>query len=164
MELYLVRHGIAFDRTFYEEDEQRPLTDDGYKKTKKVAQSLYNRGIRAKSIITSPLIRALQTAQILLETGISDNLQECSHLAPQGDLEAWLHWWRTGSYCSQKSTLILVGHEPDLGAWTEMLMWGSVKGVLVVKKAGIVGLEVPTVGDPIGNSELFLLIPPKWLV
>jgi len=57
----------------------------------------------------------------------------------------------------------IVGHEPDLSAWAELLVFGEIKGSLVLKKAGIIGITIPEVGLPIGNSLLFLLIPPKLL-
>jgi phosphohistidine phosphatase len=45
-----------------------------------------------------------------------------------------------------------------------MLIWGKFQGKLLVKKAGIIGLEVPNQENPLGKCELFLLVPPKWLI
>jgi len=58
----------------------------------------------------------------------------------------------------------LVGHQPNLGNWAEMLVWGTIKNKIIVKKAGIIGLSIPDQEMPIGNSELFLLTSPKWLL
>lgn len=65
MELYLIRHGIAAERGTYPKDEERPLTEKGRAKTQKVAQRLYALGLRFDFILTSPLVRARQTAEIL---------------------------------------------------------------------------------------------------
>jgi phosphohistidine phosphatase len=56
-----------------------------------------------------------------------------------------------------------VGHEPSLGEWAECLVWGEARGRLRLKKAGVIGINVP-LDDPIGNSELFWLVPPRVLV
>ena len=164
MELYLIRHGIAEDRTKYDRDEQRPLTDKGRQKTKNVAQRLYNIGVKFNSILTSPLVRARQTAEILLEVGLSQQIEELPALAPDGNLNDWVKWWQKSRYNKNESYLALVGHQPNLGNWAETLVWGSSKGQLVVKKAGLIGLRLPAQPNPIGKSELFLLTSPKWIL
>ena len=65
---------------------------------------------------------------------------------------------------SSPNVLALVGHEPDLSQWAELLIWGEAKGVLQLKKAGIIGIEIPDHIDPIGNSILFWLTPPRLLL
>jgi len=60
--------------------------------------------------------------------------------------------------------LALVGHQPDLGNWAETLVWGYAKEKLVLKKAGVIGINIPDTGSPIGKSELFLLTSPKWVI
>jgi phosphohistidine phosphatase len=164
MELYLIRHGIAEDRSKYDRDEKRPLTDKGRQKTKKVAQRLYNLGVQFNSILTSPLLRARQTAEILQEAGLSQQIEELSALAPDGKLNDWVNWWQNSGYNKNESYLGLVGHQPNLGNWAETLVWGNNKEKLVVKKAGIIGLRLPEQTNPIGNSELFLLTSPKWIL
>ncbi len=164
MEIYLIRHGIAEDRTKYDRDEQRPLTDKGRQKTKDVAQRLHHIGVKFNSILTSPLVRARQTAEILLEIGLSTQIEELPALAPDGNLDDWVNWWQKSVYNKSESYLALVGHQPNLGNWAETLVWGSSKGQLVVKKAGLIGLRLPTQSEPIGKSELFLLTSPKWIL
>jgi phosphohistidine phosphatase len=164
MELYLIRHGIAAERTDYDEDEARPLTDLGRQKTIAVAQRLHDIGLRFDLILTSPLVRASQTAEILLKAGLSDRLEDSPALAPAGEFQDWVKWWSESRYNQEKSSLALVGHQPNLGDWAEILIWGSLRGQLVVKKAGVIGLTLPTVQKPVGNSLLFLLTSPKWLL
>jgi phosphohistidine phosphatase len=165
MELFLIRHGIAGDRdpVKYPDDEKRPLTEKGRSKTQEVAQSLANIGLRFDLMLTSPLLRAHQTAEILQKIGLCDRLEEFTALAPDGDIQVWINWWLESRYNRDNSSIALVGHQPDLGNWAEMLVWGSPKEKLVVKIAGVIGLLLPNGENPLGNSELFLLTSPKWL-
>jgi phosphohistidine phosphatase len=163
VEFYLVRHGIAAEREEYTEDAVRPLTGEGKQKTKQVAQQLFNLGLRCDLILTSPLVRARQTADILKAKGLSSQLEESTALSPEGDFYSWLSWFE--EWQNQGGTkLVLVGHEPNLGEWTEILVWGEAKGNLVVKKAGVMGVQLPESGSPIGRSSLFWLTPPKFLL
>jgi phosphohistidine phosphatase len=146
--LYLIRHGIAEERGNYEDDTQRPLTEEGRKKTKQVAKRLYELGLRFDLLQTSPL-------------------QQLSELAPEGSFEDWLK--RVDAWLAQhpqpaRASLGIIGHEPDLTTWAEMLSWGEAKGVLVLKKAGIIGLVLPEKQPWTSNGILFLSIPPKLLI
>jgi phosphohistidine phosphatase len=164
-ELYLIRHGIAAPGEDYAKDEERPLTDKGRQKTTKVAKRLREQGLRFDLILTSPLVRARETAAILQDIGLSSKVEEFASLAPDCDIHVWVSWlaaWRQNS--SGNRGLALVGHQPDLGNWAETLLWGDAKEKLVLKKAGVIGLNIPETGTPIGHSELFLLTSPKWLL
>ncbi len=163
MELYLIRHGIAQERDFALKDDDRTLTKIGQDKTKEVAKRLYNLGLRFDLILTSPLVRSHQTAEIFTQTQLSSHLQVSTELAPNGNIHAWLNWLEQQKYPSN-SKLALIGHQPDLGAWASMLVWGEAKEALILKKAGIIGLNLPTMRSPIGQSQMFLLTPPKFLV
>ncbi|MBE9171110.1 phosphohistidine phosphatase SixA [Pleurocapsales cyanobacterium LEGE 06147] len=164
MEVYLIRHGIAAERGTYDNDELRPLTDKGRKKTSEVAQKLRSIGLKFDQILTSPLVRAYQTAEILVRVGLGQHLEKFAPLAPDGNIQDWLSWQAQWYKAHQNSKIGLVGHQPDLGNWAEILVWGSVKEKLVVKKAGVIGLQVPEGVTPVGQSELFLLASPKWLM
>jgi phosphohistidine phosphatase len=163
IELYLIRHGIAADPESYANDEERPLTDEGKQKTKKVAKRLCELKLDFDLILTSPLVRARQTAEILQAAGLSSHLEDSTDLGFNGDIHNWLNWletWRqTGGTC-----LALVGHQPNLGNWAETLVWGEGRGNLVVKKAGIIGVTIPETGSPIGQSQMFWLTPPRMLL
>ncbi len=145
-------------------DEDRPLTDIGQQKTQKVAQRLKEITINFDIILTSPLLRARQTAIILENAGLTNKLAEFSPLSPGGSLQLWLDWWHNSDYHNQQSTIAVVGHQPNLGNWAEMLLWGSSQGSLVVKKAGMIGITLPLSINPIGHSKLFLLTPPKFFL
>lgn len=162
MELYLIRHGIAQERDLAITDDDRTLTKIGQEKTKEVAKRLYNLGLRFDLILTSPLVRSHQTAEIFTQTQLSSQLQVSTDLAPNGNIHAWLNWLEQQKY-PPNIKLALIGHQPDLGAWASMLVWGEAKEALILKKAGIIGLNLPTMRSPIGQSQMFLLTSPKFL-
>jgi phosphohistidine phosphatase len=165
--LYLIRHGLAAERDSNINDAERSLTDEGRKKTHQVAKRLHELGLRFDLVQTSPLLRAQQTAEILAETGKSP-VQTSEQLAPDGSFDEWLSWFTGWSAQASKHqsnlALGIIGHEPDLSTWAEILVWGEVRSVLVLKKAGIIGLSLPDSGSPVRNSLLFLLMPPKLLI
>ena len=160
--LYLIRHGIATKRHQDLADEQRPLTSQGRLKTQQVAQRLCQLDLHFDLILTSPLVRARQTAEILQAAGLSTQVNLSSTLAPLGDFNQWLRWLNSWQD-SGGNSLALVGHQPDLSQWAERLVWGQPKEVLELKKAGVMGLTLPKTGSAAGNSQLFWLTPPKLL-
>ncbi len=162
-QLYLIRHGIAEDSDQYIHDGARPLTPKGQRKTQQIARRLHTLELTFDLILSSPLIRAYQTAEILKSEGLSYKLEESPDLAPLGDLSHWLAWlesWRQ----SGGTSLALVGHQPNLGQWAERLIWGEANQALVLKKAGIIGLTLPASGSPVSNSLLFWLTSPSLLL
>ncbi|MEM7761017.1 MAG: phosphohistidine phosphatase SixA [Cyanobacteria bacterium P01_A01_bin.40] len=164
MEVYLIRHGIAAERGTYTDDEQRPLVKKGREKTSKVAQYLLTTGLRFERILSSPLVRATQTAEILQQAGLAETIDIFDPLRPGGAIASWLEWLQQYRLEHHGSKLALVGHQPDLGNWTELLLGGSIRNQIVVKKAGVIGLELPAIGTPIARSTLFLLTSPKWMI
>lgn len=162
-DLYLIRHGIAAEQGTDQTDDQRPLTKEGDRKTRKVADRLRELELEFDVILTSPLIRARQTAEILKAAGLSQQLEECAALAPSGNIHDWVNWynhWKT----KPSKALALVGHQPDLGHWAELLLWGEYRDCLIVKKAGVIGISLSSEASPIGQSQLFWLTPPKFLI
>lgn len=164
MELYLIRHGIAEERREDIREEERKLTKEGRHKTEKVAQRLFEFDLKFDLILTSPLTRALETAQILIKAGLGEKLEESNHLAPGGNISNWVADWLQPQNYSPNTKLAVVGHEPDLGNWAEILLWGEAKGSLVLKKAGTIGIKLPETGYPLGRSQMFWLTPPKYLL
>ena len=176
-ELFLIRHGIAGEADSHVNDAERQLTAKGHQKTKAVAKRLYEIGVRFDLILTSPLVRSRQTADILHSVGLSSRVEESPYLAPDGDFYAWLSWlkeWRDTFVESEFSKngrdqppaliqLALVGHQPDLGNWAEILLWGDAQQKIILKKAGIIGLSIPATTTPVAQSQLFLLTSPKWV-
>lgn len=161
MEIYIIRHGIAAVKGTYAEDAQRPLIEKGINKTKKVAQRLSDMGVAFKYILSSPFVRAYQTAKILQSAGLGE-ITTHEPLAKDGNIELWLEWL-SDNY-NEEHKIALVGHEPDLTNWAEMLIFGSINEKLILKKSGIIGIKISNKTKPIGNSELFLLNSPKWFI
>ncbi|NMG57693.1 phosphohistidine phosphatase SixA [Geitlerinema sp. P-1104] len=168
LQLYLIRHGIAADRNpqTYPDDTQRPLTDAGVKKTRKIAKRLAELGLEFDYLLSSPLVRARQTAEILVNAKLSATLEISAALAPGGDVQDWLNWRNSIPKTGKNGdvAIAVVGHEPDLGQWAEQLIWGEVREKLIVKKAGVIGVNLPDDGEIIGQSELFWLVPPRFLL
>lgn len=163
--LYLIRHGIAAEALPGESDEERALTAAGERKTRKVAKHLQKLNIHFDLILTSPLVRARQTAEILQAVGLAAKIEEFQDLAPGGNLENWLSWlkkWRQNG----GNSLAIVGHQPDLTNWAEILVWGEARERLILKKAGIIGLQLPETATetPVSNCLMFWLAPPKLLL
>ncbi len=162
LSLYLIRHGIAIEREIFAgPDSERHLTSQGEKKTLQMAERLVDLGMSWDLILSSSFLRAIQTSEILVNAGLADEIQLHEALAPGGRFGDWLQWldqWRL----QERLGLGLVGHEPDLSQWAELLMWGSYQGVLELKKAGVIGLKLPP-HDPVGQSTLFWLTPPRLL-
>lgn len=166
MEIYLIRHGIAVERGIYQEDSQRPLTQKGIEKTTLVAKKLAKLGLKFDLILSSPLVRADQTAEILQQAGLSQKTTIFEPLSPNGNIQEWLDWL-VREYTANANTqarLALVGHQPDLGDWVEMLVWGDVRKQIAVKKAGVIGLTISDIARPLGKSQMFLLTSPKWFI
>jgi phosphohistidine phosphatase len=176
MYLYLIRHAIAIDRDLTNsdtivDDESRPLTKLGRKKMAQVADRLHESGLKFDLIITSPLVRARQTADILLESKLSSDLEISPDLAPAGNLPAWLDDWGSRSPDRQFSTIALVGHAPNLSEWAELLIFDKIidspkerlRQRLILKKGGIIGLKFPESRIAIGTAQLYCSIPPKFL-
>src|SRR5947209_7782988 len=86
-ELYILRHGIAAepDRSKYPRDADRPLTAEGKRKTAKVAKALDALGLSFDAVLSSPYLRARQTAEIVVsQLNLEARLEITNSLAPHG--------------------------------------------------------------------------------
>jgi len=168
MYLYLIRHGIAQEHQLDIKDEERSLTIEGRKKTEKIAQRLIQLKFKFDLILTSPLVRAKQTAEILMQAGLGSQLETSLHLSWEGNVHNWIQEWleprRHDQKYDQQTHLALVGHEPCLSSWAEILVWGEAKEKLILKKAGMIGIEVPDNGSIVGHGQMFWLTPPRYLL
>jgi phosphohistidine phosphatase len=165
MEIFLMRHGIAEDLQPGEVDANRELTTKGIAKTGRVALHMQEKGWKFDLVLVSPLVRACQTAEILLESRLSEVLEIHPPLAPEGVLDDWLQWLQ--SYRAAHPTLkrlALVGHEPNLSQWAETLVFGQVFDRIHLKKAGVIALQAPDTTEIVGKCELLWLATPKcWI-
>ncbi len=149
-ELLLFRHGIAEERGGPTPEPLRALTPAGIRRTTAVAERLALLGIRADQLISSPLVRARQTAEIAVAAGLAGQLEIDGALAPDGDALALVR-------SSGAERLMLVGHEPDLGQLACQVL-GAPAGTVTLKKAGLAVIVLqPT-------PSLRLLLAPKVLL
>lgn len=140
MKLYLVRHAIAEDSAEYEDDSLRPLTEKGREKMKRIAAALKDLGAAPDLIVSSPYVRASQTAAILAkELKYKEELAYSDSLVPMGEPDDMI------GEINEKYTvdeLMLVGHEPSLSALAGVLLAGRADIAIDLKKGGVCCLSV----------------------
>lgn len=142
MNLYLLRHGIAEDLTPDNmlSDADRSLTAKGRQKTRRAAQALVALGISFDRILSSPLKRAQQTAEIVARgMNCRKRLELCEHLAPAGDPRKLIETLNRISPAPE--SVLLVGHEPYLGRLVAMLVFGQCGEGVTIKKGAVCNLE-----------------------
>jgi phosphohistidine phosphatase len=159
MELYFLRHGIAADRAEWEgDDAARPLTQKGRDSLANVGSTMAGLGLEFGLILTSPLLRARETAEIVARRlRVPDRLKEEPRLGPGFDLLRLRAILKEGQD-GDKSALLLVGHEPDFSQTVSELIGG---GTLVMKKGGLARVRLDSLRPPKGH--LVWLVPPKIL-
>ena len=137
MNLYIVRHAIAVARGTpgYDDDSQRPLTDNGRKKMKKIVKGLRQIDIELEMILSSPYVRALDTAKILAdEFKMKNQLSLSENLTPPGNFEGLVE--EIHEKYNVKN-LALVGHEPMLSSFISWLTTGNKDMKITLKKGGV---------------------------
>jgi phosphohistidine phosphatase len=160
IELYLVRHAIAAERgPKYPDDRLRPLTPAGSKKFAHATPGLIEMGVHLDFVLTSPLVRARETA-IILAAGLKPKppVSETDVLAPGGRPPAITELIKTHAKKSRR--LALVGHEPDLGELAARLL--GARGHVEFKKGGICFIETDG-ATPAGPGTLHWMLTPKAL-
>lgn len=162
--LYLIRHGIAAERGTDANDRDRPLTDKGRDRTERVAQRLSQLGLSFDALLSSPLVRAYETAELLVYQGLAPYFTRHDALAPGGDVADWLTWLGDWQVNQPEGAVAIVGHEPDLSTWAQRLVTGAASENWRLKKAGIIGLTLPAADQALGGSELFWFTPPRLLL
>jgi phosphohistidine phosphatase len=162
MKLYIVRHAIAESHgTPGISDDDRPLTEEGRKKMRQAAAGLLRLGYIPEVILSSPLPRARQTAEILLEAfGGKTELKIAPSLAPSGARkELYGHLRELGQ---SLENVMIVGHQPSLGEIAGEIVWGSAEHYIDLKKGGACVVDLESLhGVPKGT--LVSLLPPSVL-
>ena len=152
MELYVVRHGIAEDGGEGMSDASRALTGKGRRRFQKTARAFGKRGNRLDLILTSPLVRAVQTAESLAGAADPEEVAVLEELDPRIDVETL----RTAvaRRAGKVESVAVVGHEPQLSSLLAALS-GVSQSDLDLKKGSIVRIDVDAMTD--GNSA-----DPRW--
>ncbi|MCL6644424.1 MAG: histidine phosphatase family protein [Dehalococcoidia bacterium] len=157
MDLLLVRHAIAVERGTMASDAERPLTPEGRARMEEAARGLA-RLIAPQAILSSPWLRAMQTAEILRETYGLGRVRVCEALA-SADYDAVIE----AATEADASPVALVGHEPWMGELLAYLVTGDPAGMAVTFKKGGAALA-RSAGEPRpGGCWLEWLIPPGVL-
>jgi phosphohistidine phosphatase len=159
MVLYIVRHGIAVDRTDPTslDDPDMPLTPKGVRKTYAAALGLCSLGAKLGILLTSPYVRAVQTAEIFAEALRLDpkKIRVSEALKPSGNpAEAIKEFWSL-----KAMEVMCCGHVPHLEQMISQLA-GTRSVFTSLKKAGVVCFEAPAEH---GSWELRWLLTPKIL-
>jgi phosphohistidine phosphatase len=161
MQLYIVRHGIAIDREDPKcpPDPERYLTEEGVEKTKQVAKSIAAFGVTADLFLSSPYVRAVQTAEIFASVldYAKQKIRRTDLLLP-GAEPSFL--FRELAKDRQASTVFLFGHAPQLDD-VVATAFGSKRHLTALKKAGVALIELKRVSPP--SAQLVWLATPKLL-
>lgn len=161
IEVILVRHAIAYerDRARWPDDRTRPLSPEGKKKFRQAAAGLAKWLPAIDLVITSPLTRARETAEILEKIGGWPEAQDSSDLAPQSRPPAVLAMLRA----QHAKHIALVGHEPNLSALLSLSLAGSgSRPFSALKKGGMACLVFPAEISA-GKAMLSAFVPPRAL-
>jgi phosphohistidine phosphatase len=156
VQIFLVRHAIAAERgPEWSDDSKRPLTHKGVARMRQVVGGLRALGVRLDLIGTSPLVRARQTADVLV-AGLkpTPELSLVSAMAPghpPAELAAALKTMTVAH------GLALVGHEPGLG---ELAAWMvGARTALPFKKGGVCLVELPSLARPRDGTLIWMATP-----
>ncbi|HYV57341.1 MAG TPA: phosphohistidine phosphatase SixA [Candidatus Nitrosopolaris sp.] len=161
MILYVIRHGIAEERAPAEEDGARRLTPRGRQRIRAAAAGLRALGVQFDVLLTSPLVRAAETAAIVAEVyggqPVPRELPALTQGAPPVEtvraLQPFLRHKHVG----------IVGHEPGLSEIVALLVTGSPEGMAMsLKKGSIAALELRG-RSPRTHAKLRWLLAPRHL-
>ena len=150
MDLYFLRHGEADWPDWKKSDDERPLTERGKKEMRDVAKFLNRLKVRPDLIVTSPLPRASQTAEIAADH-LKAKLRTDELISPGFGMDEL----RTVLKRHRAKTLMLVGHEPDFTGIISELTGASLK----LAKGGVALVDVDPESE---EGRLLWLFPPKF--
>ena len=155
-----IRHGIAEEPRPEVEDAFRALTDEGRKRCRKVARQLKNMGWRWDLLLTSPLVRARQTAEIFLDENLAEAVEVFEPLAPGGSFADLVRWQAERE---PLASLALVGHQPDLSLWVQTAIGlnPAHADAITLKKAGLAQVRFAEGRIDYRQGSLTLLLSPK---
>ncbi len=159
LELYIIRHGVAAERgKEWPDDSKRPLTPDGIARLRREARALNALGISFDQIVSSPLVRTRQTADVFAEElKGKPPVVTADALAPAGTPASVIQELVKHV---RKARLALVGHEPNLGELAAELI--GARAPLEFKKGGICRIDFDVL-PPKGTGRLRWFLTPKML-
>jgi phosphohistidine phosphatase len=158
-ELYLIRHGLAEARgEAWPDDTKRPLTEQGVSRLRKSARALARVGVPIDVVLTSPLVRTRQTAEIVAAAfGPRPPVVNVEALAPGGTPTALAAELEKHA---RRPHIVIVGHEPGIGELAAWLV--GMRHPLEFKKGGVCRIDVDGL-PPRGAGNLRWFLTPKIL-
>jgi phosphohistidine phosphatase len=164
MNVYVLRHGLAGKALASNAaaDRLRPLTSKGRKKMAKIALAMRHTGLVVELILSSPCLRARQTAAIVAEAfGARERLGYLDALSVGESAEALLRKLERQHPLAEN--LLLVGHEPQLSRFISLLLAGSPRLAIQLKKGGLCKLSVLSLKSR-GSATLEWLLTPRQML
>jgi phosphohistidine phosphatase len=162
MDLYIIRHAWAgqFGDPAWPNDAQRPLTEEGRGRFAQMAATLVERGCVPDVIATSPMVRCVQTAEVLAQA-IGDHAEvvQRAELLPGGDAESLIAW--TAKQARRHGQMAWVGHAPDVGRLAAAVL-GQSGGWLHFSKGAVAAIRFEA-SPWSGRGELRWLVTAKVL-
>ena len=156
MRLLIIRHAIAVERSPDIPDDARPLTPQGTKRFRQAARGLARLFPRPDLLLTSPLLRAVQTARIAAKAWRMPITEEAALGGGSvAELESALR------RVPARSTVALVGHEPQVSEFLAHLIGSTQPDRLTFKKGGVAVVDRPSGADAPGL--LVAVLPPRVL-
>jgi phosphohistidine phosphatase len=157
MEIYLLRHGIAEENAPTGRDADRRLTEEGRQKLRRVLERAHQAGVEPSLILTSPLRRALETAEIAArELGYEGKLVRTEALVPSSSPE---DVWEEVRHHHEESSILLAGHQPLFSATLAYLL-GSTREMVQFRKGALARIDVASLG-PAPLGVLHWMLSPK---
>jgi phosphohistidine phosphatase len=161
MQLYIVRHGIAIDREDPKcpSEAERYLTEEGIEKTKQVAKGIAALGIHADLMVSSPYVRAMQTAAIFAAAldYPKQKIRRTDSLLPGAEPSAIL---RELAREKNASSVFCFGHAPHVDGLLASAI-GAQHHITSMKKSGVALVELKRLSPP--NGQLVWLVTPKTI-
>lgn len=155
-----MRHGEAGSRNSINHDSERALTAEGRMEIEKISKSLKSLNIKIDVVATSPLKRALETAEIVAKTfKLTKKMQVWEELAPEGEVS---DLFKRLSRLREDKTVIIVGHEPYLSTLIGNLISNRSGTRIILKKGGTAKVLISSL-VPKASGELKWLLTPRQI-
>ena len=159
IQLYFIRHGIAAERgSAFPDDTKRPLVQKGVSRLRREAKGLGELGVAFDVVLTSPLTRARQTAELLAEALPGrPSVQTMESLSPGSSYTSFV---QELAKHARRSRIACVGHEPDLGQLAARII--GARRPLEFKKGGVCRIDLDSL--PLtGPGHLRWFVTPRML-
>ena len=152
-----MRHGIAEDNSPTGKDADRRLTEEGREKLRDLLKVAAKAGVEPETIVSSPLVRARETAEIAKDIlGNKDEIATSEYLTPDADPQDL--WRELRTVYKGSNSVVLATHEPFAGRCTAYLL-GAPELLIDFKKAGVVRIAIDQLGIKPRGILKWMLVP-----